>query len=64
MRRREFHGRAWERGGFIAPLPSAAPVSPQHPAYRPMPKDATIRAGLEFVGETCCSNALQGKRRP
>ena len=64
MRRREFHGRAWERGGFIAPLPSAAPVSPQHPAYRPMPKDAAIRARLGFVGETCCSNALQGKRRP
>jgi hypothetical protein len=25
MRRREFTA-AWERGGFIAPLPSAAPV--------------------------------------
>ena len=42
------HGRAWECGGFITPLPSAAPVSPRHPAYRAMPKDATIRAGLEF----------------
>src|SRR5262249_11603970 len=29
------------------------PVSPQHPAYRVMPKNATIRASLEFVGETC-----------
>jgi hypothetical protein len=56
-------GRAWERGCFIAPLPSAAPLSPPHPTYRPMPKDATISAGLEFVRETCCSNALQGKRR-
>jgi hypothetical protein len=23
------HTRAWERGGFIAPIPSAAPVSPR-----------------------------------
>src|SRR3984893_3602186 len=40
------HDRAWERSGFIAPLPSAAPVSPEQPSCRPKPKHATIGADL------------------
>jgi hypothetical protein len=32
-----------------APLP-VAPETTSHPGYRPMPKNATIRANLGFVG--------------
>jgi hypothetical protein len=33
-----------------------------HPGYRPMPKNATIPAGFGFMGESICSNTLQGKQ--